>query len=537
MKRQTVDITSEGGTTLLLLCSGLKDVDLERISQRLSEKVPAVRVGVVPDLCNRLQGITKPVLASSATRLVLGLCTWDYSAPELHAEARKAGLDPFGVEVVDLAAYCEQAKAGAHFEDKIVLRLQAAVARARAFRGSRPESVKPILSWNEKMSRRALFTLPPLRYEPVAWIRQEKCAFDEGCRVCAATCPQQALRPSKDGLMVLDKALCTGCGACASACPQTAIELPGASPQQVQVELETLLGTAPLTIDPRAILFVCQRSAKALERLTTNGGSDPQGWLSVELPCVGMVSPTWILQCLSMGAAGVAVLPCGRDDCRFGQPDVVAGRVDYCREVMKALGLRSEPVQLLDPDEVHEPSRLLSPPLIEKGKAVVKECAPSSLSNPSGTVAALLELAERYETSERWLEHPFSPLGVVEIRDGCTTCGTCTGSCPTGALEIEPDQSDVSLTFDAQLCIGCGQCASVCPEGVVTSRPVTDLQRLSGGKVTLHRSSNILCKKCGSPIAPDGMLEKIASVLGSDDPALATITKYCLACRGMSTDA
>ncbi|MBR5192140.1 MAG: 4Fe-4S binding protein [Clostridia bacterium] len=42
---------------------------------------------------------------------------------------------------------------------------------------------------------------------------------------CASLCPYHAITPSKDGVMVVNKALCEACGVCAKKCPKHIIEL------------------------------------------------------------------------------------------------------------------------------------------------------------------------------------------------------------------------------------------------------------------------------------------------------------------------
>ncbi len=524
--------------TLVLLCTELKNLgyglELGQISDWLNGVVSAVEARVVPDLCNRPEEIAEAVLTSGATRLVLGLCARDYPRIEVHAHARRVGIEPFGVEIVNLGGYCARVHQKSEATEKAKLLLEAAVVRARAFSGSDPESIKPVISWDQTLSRRALFTLPPLQYEPVPSIRRGDCAFDEGCRVCAKTCPRQALEPSEQGLMVLDKLRCTGCGACVSACPQTAIDLPGVSPQQINAQIAALLNGASLPIHPRAILFVCARGTQALEGLAQEGFSYPAGWLPVEIPCVGMVTPTWLLQCLNLGAASTAVLPCLRDDCRFGQREVTEGRVAYCREFLDALGAPTDSVRLLDPHEVGELARALGSlpePEREAGKDRPRDIA---LFTPQATARALLGLAERFAPgSDHRLAHPFSPVGVVQVEQGCTTCEACIHVCPTSALSMESDGEMRELKFDAGLCIGCETCAPVCPEKVVRVEKVTDFSRLSQGKITVYRDSEVRCEACGAPVAPGAMLTRIAGMLGTEDAgSLSFITRYCTSCRG-----
>ncbi|MCI4364274.1 MAG: 4Fe-4S binding protein [Thermoplasmata archaeon] len=57
--------------------------------------------------------------------------------------------------------------------------------------------------------------------------------------------------------------------------------------------------------------------------------------------------------------------------------------------------------------------------------------------------------------------------------DICVLCGLCTGVCPPGALELEPERLLVR-----ENCNGCGLCEPYCPVGA-----------LSGGRLKRRRHS------------------------------------------------
>ncbi len=146
---------------------------------------------------------------------------------------RKLGIDPSAVEVADLGGLRGGSDTPAETGARARLLTEAAISKLGAYDGFRPENAKMLIAWEEEMSRRSLFTLPPVRYEMIPSIRGEDCFAADGCRICSNLCPHNALAVSPEGRMILSKGRCTGCGACVSACPAGAFEFPGASLPQL----------------------------------------------------------------------------------------------------------------------------------------------------------------------------------------------------------------------------------------------------------------------------------------------------------------
>ena len=517
--------------TLVLLCQDLaslgQGLDLAAIQAGLQDRTPAVQVQVVPDLEHRLEGLASLVQESGAARLVLGLCAGQHRTPELQAQVRKAGLDPLGVEVLDLGAWAAPVHPPSQATAQAQLLLTAAVARARAFPGSRPANVKPHLP--SRLSRRALFTLSRLEYRTVPSLLARRCAAPAGCRLCAAACPRAALK-AENGRITLDKLACDGCGLCVSACPREAIAFPGHAPAQLAAQIQTLLDPTVTELWPRGILFTCPGSTPGLARQAQWDGALPAGWLPVALPCLGMVLASWPLACLALGAGAVALAPCpGR--CPFAQEGVIAGRVAYCRELLHLLGDDPERVRLVQ-------SLADLPPLLAMAPQPPAIPAPLHPASPAPDAAAQvhLHLAQTAGTpTDVSLRHPHAPFGLVQVTNGCTGCGVCATACPSGALLLERSDGHLTLSFDAALCTACGQCLPVCPEAahdVLSLERVTDLRRLAEGRVPLYEDREWRCERCGTPIAPEGMLRRIEALLGDEHATtLGMIARYCPECR------
>ncbi len=245
-------------------------------------------------------------------------------------------------------------------------------------------------------------------------------------------------------------------------------------------------------------------------------------WMPVRLPCAGMVTPTWLLGPLLMGASSVGVIACG-DSCRSRQEEKIAQQVDFCRKFLDSIRAPRDLVRM-NPDPSETP---------------VGDDGFSELANPFdplATAEVLQRLARRYETTQSILTHPASPLGVVEIQKGvCTSCGVCAGACPTGALAYQENGGRVTITFDASTCVGCGECLPNCPElarGAIRLSKAVNLAGLAQGRVTIYAEETAKCVSCGAQIAPLSMMNRIGAILDSEDASLmAFLTRYCADCR------
>ena len=523
----------------VLLCQGLQALELEELRRWLENRHGDVQVKVVPDLCHTA-GEVRSCGDAGVCHIVLGLCSLEYGEIEVQYQARKAGLDPLGIEAVDLGGFCSPVREGPSGTEKAKLLLMAAVAKVRAYPGSGPENVKPCLApLSQKVGRRALFTLPPLRYQMVASIDGERCVDETECNLCIQACPTGALN-NTDGPLQVDKIRCDGCGLCVAACPSDAIQFPGCSPAELEAQIGALLETGSVALPERRILFTCRRSATAIEKLGKDGVGASPSWLPVQVPCAGMVPVSCILGCVA-GGVTVGLVSCG-EPCPFGQHEAVKGRIDYCRALLERLGGPPGRVRLVSPEDAPEQ---------EDRTDGVKANGPGGKSNgvsraplfgPGAIGESLRRLKSAHDAdgdlaSDLTLEDHWSPVGVVVVETGrCTGCGMCAGSCPTGALKFARDGDGVELTFDAGLCVACEQCIPVCPEaaaGAIRVVRTTDFDRIERGRETLYRESEALCEACGAPVAPVSMLNRIASLMGGEEAfAAAKIGRYCLSCRG-----
>ncbi|MBI2169604.1 MAG: 4Fe-4S binding protein [Actinobacteria bacterium] len=463
---------------------------------------PDLRVGearLVAGLCTRPEPVRE--LAAGATAVVLGLCDRRHSLGAVQREVRKAGLDPLGVEFVDLRD--ADGDVG-----RLETLLAGAAARAEAFPGSGPEHAKLVMG--QTANRRALLTLALPEYHAAPAVDDGPCAAERGCRACVDACPQEALSLS-GGRVLHNRSVCEPCGRCVTACPTGAVANPGVDPSAVAAQIRALLDPAVGAAGPRGIVFRCRRG--------NHPETDP-GWLPVSVPCTGMLTPAWILAPLALGAAAVAVRPCDAVGCPLAHDELVVERVDWCQEFLDGAGGDAGRVSLV-PDAL--PAEPLSIP------------APANPFAPLGAAAVLAALSQASDQDVR-VARAGSPLGIIDIDPvACTGCATCAQSCPAGALSVGGANGTRSITFDHARCIACGVCTGRCPEseaGAIRLTAAVETARLARGREVVWEGAVTSCESCGAPVATEALLARVGALL-ADDTVASAISRYCSHCRGV----
>lgn len=517
-----------GGDPLVavVLCDGGHSdgaIDAGAVRDALLAALPGSPIRIVEDLCGHPHQIREIASDIGAQRIVLGVCGRIPQA-EAQAWARKAGLDPFGINVVSLAF----AAAAGSITTAMRL-LVASVAATSSFAGSHPDHLR-MRFINGVMSRRALFHLPPITYKPAAAVDTAACIGAERCGLCVTACPVGAITLA-GGTAAIDKTACIGCGICVSACPTRAVTLPDASLDRHEAQLGALLAPASDGKTP-GIIFACKHSAPILEGVEGGAGGR---WLPLELPSLGMLTPGWILQTLVAGAPAVAVLQCG-SQCPPGSADALAEQIAYCRIALGHIVDEDPSVRVRILSEVPEELSRALVGVPSRPLSGADERSSLTLSEPAATAQALQWLSGGRAGRSWSVAAPASPLGVVRI-DGvaCTACGACAGACPTQALTLEERDDEIALVLDPSSCLGCARCESVCPERAVTVRKETSIAVLARGTVVPKVETMQRCRRCGGPIAPGAMLRRISGLLSDQSPALvAAVTELCSDCRTLS---
>lgn len=455
---------------------------------------------VVPELCRRPDLIRE--LAAGSDRLVLGLCGGRYSLGAVQREARKLGLDPLGIEIVDQ-------RAAAGDLDRLEVMVAGAIARATAFAGSRPEHAK--LGTAREASRRALLTFSVPEYHAAPAVEVARCAAGTGCEACVRLCPSKAIS-IESGRAVLDRSRCEPCGRCVTACPTGAIVVPTCTAAQLEAQVRAVVDPGMGSPAWRGVVYTCRGATRA---------ETADGWFPVVVPCAGMVTTAWLLAPLLMGSAAVAVRPCSETGCARHNDALVHQRVDFARTLLAVVGAGADRVTST-PD---------APPLM----APLRPGAVQDAFGPLGGPGVALALAERFDAENVVVDQPGSPAGVIDIRpEACTGCAMCAARCPTGALAAAHGNR-LSITFDSSRCTACAQCLLGCPEadrGAIRLSAAVDFRRLRAGVGELFGDEEVLCSACGKPVAPEAMMARMRELLDDDGSLLDVIGRTCIDCRG-----
>jgi len=167
--------------------------------------------------------------------------------------------------------------------------------------------------------------LPPKKVPPPAVVNLDNC---NGCAQCFDDCPFDAIsmQARTDGArwekepIVIDN-LCAACGICVGSCHYsnparsadkpliTGIDLQDQPIDQVRKKLDSILADST-----KIVVYSCSHSTD----LDNFYMEDVE---VIQLPCTGMIPPSFINYTLKKGARGVFILGCRSSDCyyRFGK--------------------------------------------------------------------------------------------------------------------------------------------------------------------------------------------------------------------------
>lgn len=436
---------------------------------------PDTQVVAGPDLCDRVGAILRDH-AGPDTDVIL-LAPRDFEAQAaLEEDVLRAGVHPFRIRFLD---------AGRVFRDPrdVEVHIRAALGRLRASEGREAAPSRATNRFRGAVPRRSLL-LPFARHRvPLPRIDSSTCREARGCDLCIRACPARAI--TKGHPPRIDAGACTSCGVCVAACPVSAVSHPSLDFGPLEAEA-AILADGP----HRNLLVAC---SAALASLRPEGLGPASGlWRLVEVPSLGCLRAADALRLQTMGFDRVIDLRRGLCCPEGDRPFAVVA------SLLEGLG-RPGRVLRWNLEEGPLP-RAWSDSLPTEGTTM-----PSRSSLPAFA-------AQFGEPGSPVIDLPGRGAGLVSVdAAGCTLCGVCVERCPSGALSMEePTSGAVRLDFCATACDGCGICADACPERVLSLRLAVDPSRGSE-RVLLKEDEWVLCRCCGTRVAPRAMIVQIAA--------------------------
>ena len=177
----------------------------------------------------------------------------------------------------------------------------------------------------------------------------DKAEIDTGrcirCLTCFRICPHRAVTKERNRVEITPEA-CEGCSICTAECPREAIRLTDLNPLNLKDHLAQHQ-QKPETSNPLIVAFCCRRSAfTAGETARSNSDRLPVNLIRVPVPCAGGISISHILTAFQHGADGVMLLSCHEGNCHSEQGNRFAShRMNRLIGMLSNIGI--EPERLL----------------------------------------------------------------------------------------------------------------------------------------------------------------------------------------------
>lgn len=350
----------------------------------------------------------------------------------------------------------------------------------------------------------------PLRVESTLCARF-RCTKSQ-CADCATVCPVPgAVRLSDEGAIIT--AACVGCGACVSACPNGALR-----PQEDDILLtERIRGR----IQPGAVFRIaCNRA---------------EGEAELVLPCLARLTEALVLEPIRGGALRVALMEPGCSSCGLVKAapqweKVMAFADALCAaaslapdRVVRLRVPRGKAAETPLSAKAPNPRRAMFRAIAERWKASgAAEIAPAGetekvspepfrdivqrhSANPKRTdLLQVLAALPGATIVSRVVPATTVPLAQLEVDSRCVGCNVCETLCPVGAIEHREVGGNYALELDTARCTGCRVCEVACYHQALHLRETVDLSALfEPQRVTLISAARRTCRTCQESFLDD----------------------------------
>ena len=185
------------------------------------------------------------------------------------------------------------------------------------------------------------------------------------CLTCVRICPYGVPAVSVSGVVEIRSEYCQACGICVSECPAKAIAFRTPVFEAITTSIERALESISSSSTEPAILALCCSYGSC-------ASSSFAEWLAyhrppnlglAKIPCVAKIDVTHLLRPFEMGVAGVLVMACSDDECRYpGNLAVAERRVNAAKKILNEIGLSESRLELreLEVPQIRDFEQLLA---------------------------------------------------------------------------------------------------------------------------------------------------------------------------------
>ncbi len=175
-----------------------------------------------------------------------------------------------------------------------------------------------------------------------------------GCGACATSCPFNAIELGAFSEPHVIEAACKGCGVCAVECPMGAMQLRYFKDKQMIPAVEGLLTpqkwlTPEREAEPVVVCFACRWCSYAAADLAGIMRLEyPVNVRVILVPCTGRVDIRHIFTAFEMGADGVILSGCLKEQCHYIDGNYKAERrINVAKKALEVLGIGGDRLEMV----------------------------------------------------------------------------------------------------------------------------------------------------------------------------------------------
>lgn len=264
-------------------------------------------------------------------------------------------------------------------------------------------------------------------------------------------------------MLGFDLEACTACGLCQPACPQGAVT-----------------ATGQLPANARSVLARCQQCSAGDE---------------ATIGCIHAIDLAMLAELHARGIRTIVTETGKCDDCTYGRPPHIAGRLDDFNAILSSrqletMALASGAAGVRTVFDYSSGERDEADPGRRRLLLALTGRMPEGTDAPPARTAALVALLAR-GTGKNDSGALCQWVPSIDAR-ACRACGLCVKACPSGALDrCQTENATLAYRILPGSCTGCGLCVDLCDTDAIA------LSSMSPGKVTELPLASATCRACG----------------------------------------